>query len=881
MRRRWKGIYLANNYLMAEERRSGGAGVIKIELLNLSISQFLNRPISQFPPPRYNQRSMMQSSFWQRTGRWLPWGIGAGFLLLYGRTLWPSAAPADNGEFQLVAVKLGLAHPPGFPLYTLLAHAFTWLPLPLTAVDKANFFAACTSALTLILVYAATFRLSQSRWAASAAAVALGTSTTFWAQATVANIRSLTTLFTAAALLALIHLHHATQPTQRGRALLAFTLALGFGLTHHLSLAFMGLGLGVWALWEEPTLWRQPHRWPPLLAAVASALLPLLYLPWRDPALRSWAAFSHYALALGFQGDFFYFNTADLLALRLRVMANILLFQFQPLLLAGMALGMARLVWQRPRLGLLLGGSAAVHIFIVATYRAPQAVEYLLPAYVPLVVALGGLAGAKEPSRWQVAPWALLLAVALSQGWRHYPSYAWLSAQNDTHAYTQTFLDGTPPNGVILADWHWATPLWVAQQVAGQRPDVTVEFVYPQTADYGADWAARVAYYLAQQRPVAVTHITPAYATLPPSQPLGEGRLFPVAPLTAVPTGFTPLDVRLGDAAHLRGYQLAKSSTAVGEEVVLTVAWLPLANPPSTLFAHLVGFDGRVNAQDDQPAIAQPTGLTLTQFRLTPLAHAALGEYALLVGGTAAGQPLLNGAGEPRTALQNVAITGSQWRPYTAHPFWRPLAADPTRILIGGDWDNSFPTPRLYLHWRTPQGFVSEALDLPDGRYTLPATTGAWGWLAAAELTNDGGFYVPLGQGIVWTGGTAVEQAAMVPNSQHQLTQTFHATRPILRDVGVAVRLIGFEADGFTWAWLNPDPDMDIPALGAMPTLKWVAGSTVYHPRWFTVPPEAQVGQAVGGSVQLYDVFTNRPLPILDERIMGSNQPWIRMVGGK
>ncbi|MBE2272510.1 MAG: hypothetical protein IAE80_30020, partial [Anaerolinea sp.] len=39
--------------------------------------------------------------------------LGLIFFALYLFTLIPSVLPADNGEFQLVAWKLGIAHPPG------------------------------------------------------------------------------------------------------------------------------------------------------------------------------------------------------------------------------------------------------------------------------------------------------------------------------------------------------------------------------------------------------------------------------------------------------------------------------------------------------------------------------------------------------------------------------------------------------------------------------------------------------------------------------------------------------------------------------------------------------------------------------------------------
>ena len=786
--------------------------------------------------------------------------LTAAFFALYAHTLAADILPADSGEFQLVAAQLGLAHPPGFPLYTLLAHGFTYLPLPLSTAAQINLFSALTSALTLGVVGWATAALAGNKWAGWLAACALGTSTTFWAQATTANIRSLTGLLTAVAVSALIALHQSREPAQRSRALFVFTLALGLGLTHHLSLAFMAVILGLFALWEEPSLLREPRRWPMLLAAVAIALLPLLYLPLREPSLRTWGDFWHYALALGFQGDFFYFNTAAQLALRLRVMGNILLFQFNPLLLLAMLVGLLRMGWQRPRLALLLGGSAAVHLFIVATYRAPQAVEYLLPTYVVLVIGLAGLWGAGEQGRRLTTHYLLftfhflLFTLPLAQFAATYPSMVWLRAENDTRAVVQEILEGAPEGSAVLADWHWATPLWYTQQVEGQRPDLVIEFAYPQTADYSADWLGRIESHLADGRPVVATHIFPAYANLPPSQPLGEAILFPQTPLTNIPPPFTPIHNSQftihNSQFSLLATRLSNEAIPAGEEFALTVAWT--GTEPLPLFAHLVGFDGLIYAQDDVTAHPQPEGITLTQLRLTPRWESQPGDFALFVGVS----------GQERVQIGMVTVEARPWKPYTAHPTWRRVGE---QTLIGYDWDNTLPIPRLYLHWRTAAGYTAEVYDLPDGRFTLPT---------GREVTNDGRFYVPLGQGIVWAGSTSLGDD-LAPGDLLTVRQTFHATRPLVRDVGMAVRLIGFEADGFTWAWLNPDPDNDIPALGAIPTLKWIAGSTISHPRQLTIAPEAVAGQLVGGSVRPYDVFTNRPLPLLDGRLAASNQPWL------
>src|ERR1700737_3128833 len=49
-------------------------------------------------------------------------------LFLYSWTLAPTVTLTDSGELIVVAHGLGVAHPPGFPLWVLLAHFASVVP---------------------------------------------------------------------------------------------------------------------------------------------------------------------------------------------------------------------------------------------------------------------------------------------------------------------------------------------------------------------------------------------------------------------------------------------------------------------------------------------------------------------------------------------------------------------------------------------------------------------------------------------------------------------------------------------------------------------------------------------------------------------------------
>ena len=76
-------------------------------------------------------------------------------LLLYSWTLAPTVTLTDSGELIVVAYGLGVAHPPGVPLWALLAHLASLVPLGNVAV-RINFssalFAAVASAMLTLVV---------------------------------------------------------------------------------------------------------------------------------------------------------------------------------------------------------------------------------------------------------------------------------------------------------------------------------------------------------------------------------------------------------------------------------------------------------------------------------------------------------------------------------------------------------------------------------------------------------------------------------------------------------------------------------------------------------------------------------------------------------
>lgn len=80
--------------------------------------------------------------------------------IVYLFTIAPSVIQIDTGELAAVQATLGIAHPTGYPLYTIIGFLFSIIPLPFTTIYKLNLLAAIYCAASVsIFTYTAKFML--------------------------------------------------------------------------------------------------------------------------------------------------------------------------------------------------------------------------------------------------------------------------------------------------------------------------------------------------------------------------------------------------------------------------------------------------------------------------------------------------------------------------------------------------------------------------------------------------------------------------------------------------------------------------------------------------------------------------------------------------
>ena len=120
-------------------------------------------------------------------------GVTLGALIIYILTLAPTTQFWDTSEYIAAAYTLGIPHPPGNPLFVLMAHVWGMVPWVESYAQRINLFAAATSAVSAgcwFLVGERWLRtIVVARWprrlAAVAGALVAATSFTVWNQSVV------------------------------------------------------------------------------------------------------------------------------------------------------------------------------------------------------------------------------------------------------------------------------------------------------------------------------------------------------------------------------------------------------------------------------------------------------------------------------------------------------------------------------------------------------------------------------------------------------------------------------------------------------------------------------------------------------------------------
>jgi hypothetical protein len=237
--------------------------------------------------------------------------VAVAVFIVYVLTISPTTAFWDTSEYIAAAKVLGIPHPPGNPLFTLLAHVWGLLPLAASYAERINLFAAATSAATAGLWFLVAERWLQPvvpvRWArlaAAAAGVAVGAfSWTVWNQSTV-NEKVYTVSLLSVALVMWLVVHWADDEPgpHRDRWLVLIAYVLALTSTNHLMGVLAAPAVVIYALWTDWRVFTRPWVLGGIVVAVLIGIsLNYIYLPMRAgqfPAINEGEPIGFFSKAL-------------------------------------------------------------------------------------------------------------------------------------------------------------------------------------------------------------------------------------------------------------------------------------------------------------------------------------------------------------------------------------------------------------------------------------------------------------------------------------------------------------------------------------------------------------------------------------------------------
>ena len=170
--------------------------------------------------------------------------------IVYLATLSPTVGWGDSGEFITATYTLGVLHPTGYPLYTMLGHLFTYLPIGSIAY-RVNFMSAVFASLAVLILYFISLKLIRSPRIALATALIFAFSYAFWSQAVIAEVHTLSMLLLAITFFLVLK----WKESNNLRYLYGASFTYGLSLSNHLTTALLAPAILAFVFlrdWEYP-----------------------------------------------------------------------------------------------------------------------------------------------------------------------------------------------------------------------------------------------------------------------------------------------------------------------------------------------------------------------------------------------------------------------------------------------------------------------------------------------------------------------------------------------------------------------------------------------------------------------------------------------------
>src|SRR5215467_10976920 len=455
-------------------------------------------------------------------------------LVVYSWTLAPTVTPTDSGELILAAYGLGVAHPHGVPLWIMLTHLASLVPVGNVAVrvnfSSAVFGALACAMLTLVVAelvgtgfsFAAPRRKNKTARQSSdtersrarglslfAPAVGAGLlmafSRTLWSYATITEVYALNALLILLVFFLVVRWRRRIIETRTNSSdavtahdkwiyAAAFVFGLAMGV-HHVTVALTLPAIAVIVFRTEGLKFFTSRRLLySALISIGALILVYSYLPWaasRSPAMNWGNTRSLQEIWWHITGRqyrvFFSFSPSTMgpqfvefcrMALREFGFPWLPLTVF--LAVAGLASAYKR---DRTAFWFLLLIVLADLAYSLSYEIAEDKDAYYLPAFISIAIAAGlgfrwltQLAASRYSRVW-TPHLAAATVIVLTATTAFAANWPFNNRRHDFIAddYVQNLFSTIAPDGLLLTqEWQVVSPMFYAQEIEHRRPDVKV-----------------------------------------------------------------------------------------------------------------------------------------------------------------------------------------------------------------------------------------------------------------------------------------------------------------------------------------------------------------------------------------------------------------------
>jgi hypothetical protein len=411
----------------------------------------------------------------------------------YVATLTPglSFPVMDSHELALNAIRLGVAHPSGYPVYTWLGWAWVHAAPFGDAAYRMNLLSAVLGAAAVGVLYLVIRALGPGRLAAAGAALLFGAGDAFWSQAVITEVYTANAFLQTLTMLTLLGwARRRTDGRDAGSLFLVFALVFGLSSGTHLSNFGFAPLYAAFVLLVDPSMLRRPRLIAVAAALFAAGVAQYAWLYVRGSTFDQYPNVQPDSLR-GMWGYTFGAFSSSRFAYPLGALPFRLVFYLQQLTknfgMAGVAVGMLgawTLMRRSPFAAWLVVGMHVTNAFVFAQFSGPDPEVFYIPGYVAWAALVGcGLQGCVDAVAWAGArsPRAAQAVVALPLA----IGIAWMGARNfrandrtdDTLVpdFDRNVYDLLPPDSDVLASrGAFGADLLYWQIADGMRRDVTV-----------------------------------------------------------------------------------------------------------------------------------------------------------------------------------------------------------------------------------------------------------------------------------------------------------------------------------------------------------------------------------------------------------------------